>query len=174
MALNLFRSFSRSIPSVALRGSFPLVTQTIRLEPAIIEYVNKHRQLNRFSTEAGGQLFGLVNTDEVRVVLATGPYRGDERGRFNYRSNSMAAQQAIEIQAKAGLLYLGEWHTHAEDKPNASESDMDAMKKLLASSKLNVNALLMLIVGRMGELDGLGLYSVGNFEINHWILVEDD
>ena len=174
MAVNRLRCLFRNTPANALRGTSTLVTQTIRLEPDVLEYVNKHRQLNSSSTEAGGQLFGIVSADEVRVVLATGPYRGDERGRYGYRSNSRAAQLAIEKQAKAGLLYLGEWHTHAEDRPSASGSDMDAMRRLLARSKLNVNALLMLIVGRSGELDGLDLSSVGTSKVDQWILVHDD
>jgi integrative and conjugative element protein (TIGR02256 family) len=174
MAVKLLKCFFRSSPTIALRGISALVTQTIRLEPAVLEYVYKHRQLNSSSTEAGGQLFGIVSADEIRVVLATGPYRGDERGRYDYRSNPMAAQKAVERQAKAGLLYLGEWHTHAEDRPSASGSDMDAMRRLLVRSKLNVNALLMLIVGRSSELNGLDLRSVSTSKVDLWILVRDD
>lgn len=174
MAMSLLRWFCRSDTAIALRGTSTLVTQTIRLEPAVLKHVNKYRQLNSFSTEAGGQLFGIVSVDKIRVVLATGPYQGDERGRYHYRSNSMAAQQAIEKHAKTGLLYLGEWHTHAEDRPSVSKSDMDAMRKLLIRSKLNVNALLMMIVGRSIELDGLDLRSVGTSKVDQWILVHDD
>ena len=70
----------------------------------------------------------------------------------------------IETFAKKGLYYLGEWHTHAEDFPTASASDIDAMNKLLNNSKLNVNGLLMLIVGRSNLLSGYSvtLFNKGN------------
>ena len=132
----LARLFCQRAPTISVRATSERVVQTFRLEPSVLYHVGKHRQLGALSTEAGGQLFGLINANEVRVVLATGPYRGDERGRYHYRSNSQVAQRTIERQAKKGFLYLGEWHTHAEDYPIASSSDMDTMRKLLTHSKL--------------------------------------
>lgn len=169
MAVSL-KWFGRSAPAISLRGTSANVTQILLLEPAVLEHVVKYRQRSSSAIEAGGQLFGLLSVAEVRVLMATGPYQGDERGRFHYRSNPKAAQLEIEKQAKSGLLYLGEWHTHAEDCPSASEPDMDAMRRLLQSSKLNVNALLMLIVGRSSELNGFDLRSVGTSEVDQWRL----
>jgi len=172
--IKLCKWFYRDVPAVALRGTSGRISQTLRLEPAVLKHVGKRRQMTAASTEAGGQLFGLVSEEEVRILSATGPYRGDERSRYFYRSNPRAAQRAVEKHAKAQLLYLGEWHTHAEDCPSASESDMDAMRRLLAHSKLNVSTLLMLIVGRSSRLDGLFLSSVGDSEVDQWRLLQDD
>lgn len=107
------------------------------------------------------------------MVVATGPYRGDERGRYHYRSNPKAAQKMIERQSRDGLLYLGEWHTHAEDFPSASTSDLDAMNKLLWRSKLNVSEMLMLIVGQSNEIEGYKLSSISNTDLNDWKLTYD-
>ena len=81
-----------------------------------------------------------------------------------------AAQRAIEEQSKAALLYLGEWHTHAEDIPSASGLDDDAMQQLLKRSQLNSNALLMLIVGRVETTSGLALFSVAPERVFRWNL----
>lgn len=134
--------------------------QSIVLEQTALDYVFRHRQISSWSNEAGGQLFGTVDQDVVRVTHATGPYPGDERSRVRYRSNPAAAQRAIAAQSNLGLLYLGEWHTHAEDMPQASNLDNDAMQKLINSSDLNVTALLMLIVGRLPSEKGLALFSI--------------
>lgn len=162
--MKLLKWFQRPNEHVLISGVSDGVRQTLILEPTVLEHVEKSRQLNSFSTEAGGQLFGYANEHEIRVTLATGPYRQDQRGRYHYRSNHNAAQKMIETCAKEGLYYLGEWHTHAEDFPTASASDVDAMNKLLRHSKLNVNGLLMLIVGRSNFLTGycITLFNQGN------------
>lgn len=141
-------------------GSMHSVAQTVTLDPAVLAHVLGNRQLRAWSKEAGGQLFGVIAPGCICVRVATGPYRGDERSRYRYRSNPEAAQRAIEECSAQGLLYLGEWHTHAEDYPNASGLDGGAMKLLMANSRLNSDSLLLLIVGRAGGAQGLGLWSV--------------
>ncbi|SRR6266481_4903190 len=173
MAIMCPKWLFRTLSPVGIRGTSDKFHQHLWLEPSVLEHISAFRQVGRYSTESGGQLFGKVSIDEVRVIIATGPYRGDERGRFHYRSNPKAAQREIIKQAKNGLLYLGEWHTHAEDNPIASESDNDTMKRLLNCSKLNVNTLLMLIVGRITDLDGFLLCSVGTSKIDLWKLTQN-
>lgn len=145
-------------------------TQTIILEAAMLSYMQQHRQTAPWASEAGGQLFGLIDDNAIRVIRATGPYVSDERSRYHYRSNSASAQCAIEAQAQAGLLYLGEWHSHAEDHPNESDLDKDAMSRLMANSKLNCNALLLLIVGRISGPEGLAIISVAPDKVRRWYL----
>jgi len=123
-----------------------------------------------FASEAGGQLFGTISSATVSIEIATGPYLGDERSRYRYRSNAKAAQLAIEQQAKKALLYLGEWHTHAEDHPSASSLDVDAMQRLIANSRLNSSALLMLIVGLKKNAKGMALFTATNTGSQQWAL----
>jgi integrative and conjugative element protein (TIGR02256 family) len=132
--------------------------------------VHRYRQTSERATEAGGQLFGAITPELILVSRATGPYPGDERSRYRYRSDPAAAQRAIRQQSKSGLLYLGEWHTHAEDAPDASGLDDDAMRRILERSQLNSNALLMLIVGRNTTVVGLGLWTVAAERVHQWDL----
>lgn len=115
----------------------------------------QHRQLNAKALEAGGQLFGTVSEEVVRVVKATGPYRKDERSRSRYRSHPGIAQQMIDTQSRVGLLYLGEWHSHAQDMPSPSPYDIAAMTTLQARSKLNTTSILLFIVGRRNVPGGI-------------------
>ena len=161
MVVKLPRFFGRVDSQRSVRGSTPGTSQILLIESSLLKHIKVHRQLKIASTEAGGQLFGVVSESLVHVIAATGPYWSDERRRYHYRSNQSAAQKAIEMQSQAGLLYLGEWHTHAEDEPVASSSDMDAMARLLKNSALNVNPLLMIIVGQLASLNGLNDYWVG-------------
>lgn len=74
------------------------------------------------------------------------------------------------MQSVRGLLYLGEWHSHAEDRPHYSALDLEAMRLLLMHSTLNTNTLLMLIIGRVDALDGMGLWTISRSSIDQWQL----
>lgn len=136
-------------------------SQRIRITTPVLQHLAKHRQLSGTATEAGGQLFGSVSRNEVIVAQATGPYRDDERSRFQYRSDEATAQRAIAARAKHGVIYLGEWHTHAEARPTPSGSDESAMASLFARSSLNTSSVLLIIVGCDTSHHGLCVSSFG-------------
>jgi integrative and conjugative element protein (TIGR02256 family) len=154
----------------SLVGRLASVSQQVLIDVDALAHVRQHRQWSPWAKEAGGQLFGTIGREQILVTAATGPYPRDERSRYRYRSDPAAAQHAIRAQAESGMLYLGEWHTHAEDHPGASGLDGDAMRLLLANSQLNSNALLMLIVGRMTTVDSLGLWTVAAERVDQWRL----
>lgn len=166
--MRLFRRARVVVPPVT--GHLAGVDQRVRLGANVLSKVREHRQLSSRATEAGGQLFGTITAELIDVIEATGPYTGDERSRYRYRSNPAAAQRAVQEQSQAGLLYLGEWHTHAEDFPGASGLDDVAMQLLLARSQLNSNALMMLIVGRVEAVAGLALFMVAPERVCQWNL----
>ena len=150
----------------------PKSSQRILFKESVIEHMARHRQLSWYSREAGGQLFGSFTSNEVLVLKATGPYRGDQRGRSSYRSSPQAAQQAIDRQAGEGLFYLGEWHTHPEDHPGASGADLDAMAKMRGASSTRLDTLLMVIQGRSAGPMGLALYSHGPDGLIQWRVLD--
>jgi integrative and conjugative element protein (TIGR02256 family) len=133
-------------------------SQRLVVGPRALARVNKLRQRHICAKEAGGQLFGSVTDAVVSVELAVGPHKGDDRTRYSYRSNPIAAQKCIEANHALGLRYLGEWHTHAEASPKASGADRDTMRSLYRRSSLNVSALLLLIRGTDALPGGASLY----------------
>lgn len=165
-------SFTKSMSKYSVIGHLDQNYQTLWIAPTVLQHVNRHLQSTPWATEAGGQLFGTINAEHVCVTEVSGPYTGDERSRYRYRSNPTAAQRAIEERHKRGLLYLGEWHTHAEINPSASSMDDDAMRRLISSSKLNSDALLMMIVGRARGTAGLAVWSVFSETMRQWSLSE--
>lgn len=147
-------------------------SQRIVIEKDVLDRMARYQQLSWYSREAGGQLFGSINASEVLVSVATGPYRGDQRWRSSYRSNAKAAQRAIDQNAKSGLFYLGEWHTHPEEHPKASTADLDAIAKLRSASETRSSALLMLIQGKADGVLGLALYSLGSEGLTRWTIFQ--
>lgn len=154
-------------------AALPESSQRIVIASEVIAHIGRFRQRSWLSREAGGQLFGAIQTGDVIVSVATGPYKGDQRWRSSYRSNAKAAQGAIDEFSKQGLLYLGEWHTHPEDFPSASSADNDAMKRLCDASRTRVNSLLMVIQGRSDDIAGIALYSSGPDGLVRWTVVDD-
>jgi len=153
---------------MALVAALPECSQRVVIMNRALEHMARYRQLSWYSREAGGQLFGTVSSSEVVVLTATGPYRGDQRRRTSYRSNPEAAQRSIDEQAGEGHLYLGEWHTHPEDRPNASGTDVDAMAKLQRASSTRLTNLLMVIQGRASGERGVALHSFGVDGLTRW------
>lgn len=145
--------------------TFPGARQSLRIEPSVLRHIRRYRQVRPSAREGGGQLYGAVTDERVTVSHVAGPRRTDERGRFWFRSDPKKAQIDIERFARRSLLYLGEWHTHAEAAPRPSGSDEQAMRQIYARSLLNTNALLLVILGcvksgddiRVWYLDGSGV-----------------
>lgn len=157
------------MPSVF--GQLEAVEQRVELSADALAHMYGYRQTSSRATEAGGQLFGVITPELIQVFRATGPYPADDRSRYRYRSNSAAAQMAIQKQFQARPAYcIGEWHTHAEDQPDSSGLDDDTMRLLVTRSQLNSNALLMLIVGRKKTVESLALWAIAPDRIYKWAL----
>ncbi|WP_407060400.1 Mov34/MPN/PAD-1 family protein [Burkholderia ubonensis] len=142
--------------------------QRVEISNAALAHFHRHRQRRAWAREAGGQIFGTVTAEVVRVLEAYGPRRTDERTRISFRSDPVSAQQEIDRCAQRGLVYLGEWHTHPEPRPTASSTDLDAFARLLGRSSLKLNALLLLIQGTGDAGDALSVYSGSRNEITRW------
>ena len=168
----MIRSFTKFSPKCSVVGHLVESYQTLWISPLALQHVNRHRQSTSWAAEAGGQLFGTINSEQVCVTNVSGPYIGDERSRFRYRSNQIAAQRSIEEHHMRGLLYLGDWHTHAENNPSVSNLDDNAMRCLISSSKLNSDSLLMMIVGRARGAAGLAVWCVSGMNMRQWSLRE--
>ena len=134
-------------------------SQVIVLRPRVLKHIGRYRQTKWWQREAGGQLFGLVTDKVLHVELATGPYQGDLRSRYNYRSHPGLAQREILRQRELGLYYCGDWHTHPEPRPTASDEDMQTISTLAKRSDLRLNCVVMLIQGAGMGADGLAVYS---------------
>lgn len=142
--------------------------QEIVLRPAVIEHMHRHRQTSWWKCEAGGQLFAKFNDTVLDVVLATGPYHSDFRSRFGYRSAPASAQREIRKKRECDLYYCGDWHTHPQRFPAASDEDFETIAKLQARSDLRLGAVLMVILGTALDQRGVAVYVRTSETIVQW------
>lgn len=115
------------------------------------------RQRGFFSREAGGQMFARLSPNHWRIEAATGPRRNDRRGRFHFWPDRKAEQEEINLFYEKGLEFVGDWHTHPEDIPRPSRSDITSVENIVRESVHRLPGILMCIVGRREPPQGLWL-----------------
>ncbi|WP_454690197.1 Mov34/MPN/PAD-1 family protein [Achromobacter aloeverae] len=100
--------------------------------------------------ESGGILLGTVHDRGILVTKATRPSRFDlkfpylfDRAPFGHRA---IARRQWQI-SKGTVRYIGEWHTHPQDKPYPSGLDLHEWGRL-AACRQDGRSLLSVIVGR--------------------------
>ncbi|MFX1803066.1 Mov34/MPN/PAD-1 family protein [Paraburkholderia sp. A1RO-5] len=145
----------------------------VELADQVLETLNRHRQLDSLSREAGGQLFARFGADRMRILRATEPTLRSRRGRTYFWPSRREEQREIESLYAEGLHYVGDWHSHPEPYPEPSPDDIDKIEGIYAKSKHDLNCILMLIVGTSEDTEGLWLGSVSKGGVNRAALTEE-
>lgn len=140
----------------------------ILFAPEALKHLRRHRQRGFCAKEAGGQLFGTRIKTGLKVIVASGPYKGDARTRTSYRSDPAAASRMIGSMRKMGLIYLGEWHTHPEKYPHPSGSDFGAFVRLCANSEHASATLILAIQGEAATPLGLAVLTLDDDRLTPW------
>jgi integrative and conjugative element protein (TIGR02256 family) len=143
--------------------------QYLVLNKVVLNHFHKWRQLHPGMAEAGGQLFGVTKGTTITISLATGPRRSDRRGRFFFLADRFSERLEISALHKTGLHYFGDWHTHPQNSPTPSSTDLATMADLFARSKHELHAFVMVIVGTADFSIGL---HVSLHEANAWSKLE--
>ena len=129
--------------------------QTLIITDAVLAHFDRHRQLTPRSNEAGGQLFARIEGAKIIIERATGPRASDRRAAFSFIPNRLAERREIKQLFKAGLHYVGDWHTHAEPNPRPSETDLRSFREMFRKSRRQLESFVMIIVGAEPMPDGL-------------------
>lgn len=135
----------------------------VKIACAVLDVFERHRHRRPFQFEAGGGLFMAEDRNDYVLVEATGPSRLDIRTPVTFSPCSTALNRVVRTRRKQGRFFVGLWHTHAEDRPNPSSRDFDGIQRLFKNNRHDLNAMLMIIVGRDPFPDGLWV-SMHNME----------
>lgn len=130
----------------------------IYLSDEVISVFKKYIQNDLKKPEAGGIITGKVYKKLVEILNSSEPTVLDERSRFNFKRSFKSAQIYINekfIESKGEEIYLGEWHTHPEDVPTPSQTDIKDFNKTITKNKLNSDIHFMIIVGRIAIYVGI-------------------
>lgn len=130
-------------------------SQILVLTDHVLAHFRIHRQARWHSREAGGQLFARIDGPSIVVSEATGPRPSDRRGWNRYVPDRRAEQIEITSRHKLGLDYVGDWHTHREDVPTPSETDIQNIGECVRRSRHELRGFLLIVVGRANPPLGL-------------------
>jgi integrative and conjugative element protein (TIGR02256 family) len=133
----------------------PGLSRRVVIGDAVLSVMRRHRQWPFFN-EAGGLLFATIGQDAIHIVEATTPTRRDGCGSDYFEIDLNCAQSTIDERFQHGLHYVGEWHTHPVSRPVPSAKDRTTIASAFAKSKHGLQALILVIVGR--RFDGEGLW----------------
>jgi len=126
---------------------------TLQIRPDVLQMMLAYRQTNDGSSEAGGILLGrmIVDSEDVIIDEATVPTNKDTRLRFFFHralaSGAKRIRQAWR-ETHGTRNYLGEWHTHPEDRPTPSSLDISNWQNILRKARVEQDYLFFLILGR--------------------------
>lgn len=115
--------------------------------PSVLGRLLSYRQLNLSCKEAAGVLIGERRGPHLVVHQASEPGKGDirRRGFVDRRGpHHQAAVKEAFLSSSGRLQYIGEWHTHPEDVPSPSSTDLNSWKRYLVADE----PMVLLIVGR--------------------------
>lgn len=121
----------------------------VYFSPQVLDVFNQYIQ-GENDPEAGGILLGHVRGVHLEILEATVPTPKDHRLKYFFERLLHGHQGIAERRWRDtnGLVrYLGEWHTHPEDRPTPSGLDISEWRKL-ASSRKDRRPMLAAIVGR--------------------------
>ena len=129
--------------------------QTLILTDAVLVHLDSHRQLDAKSREAGGQLFACIDESNIVVERATGPRPSDRRSILSFVPDRIAERREINNLFRAGMHFVGDWHTHPEPQPRPSKTDIRSFRNMFRKSRHQLAGFVMIIVGTAEAPDGL-------------------
>lgn len=100
--------------------------------------------------ERGGILLGSIYEKKIVINRVSIPTIFDSSSKFSFVRDKKSAQLFIDYEftnSGGKIIYLGEWHTHPEESPTPSSTDIIMIKKQLKENFTNEQFLLLLIVG---------------------------
>lgn len=117
----------------------------IIVETAVLQTLNRYRQLHHSQPEQGGVFIGEVRLPHIIITHVTEPSPYDRASRFGFVRKKQHHQAMVDQlwQTSGGYLtYIGEWHTHPEANPLPSATDMSSWHKGLPKKSTAIVAII--------------------------------
>ena len=109
--------------------------------------INEQRKDHK---ESGGILLGYTYEDYDEILELGHPSKADKSRLFSFIRKKKNAQTKINKawnQSGGHLIYLGEWHTHPGHIPDPSSQDLNMIKNMLRTTRMEISHLYLIIAG---------------------------
>ena len=116
--------------------SIAIAEYEVNFIDTVLSIFEKFKQREPKQNEAGGILLGQVKDKKIFITRVTFPNAFDSSSRTSFKRNRRILQVLIDYEfenSEGKNNYLGEWHTHPEECPYPSATDLtminDQLKK---------------------------------------------
>ena len=137
----------------------------LSISKIVLNVFNKYIQDDEQSPESGGIVTGKIYDDLIEILNCSEPSDLDTSSRYNFNRSFKTAQNFINERfeiSNGKEVYLGEWHTHPEDIPTPSKTDINSFTKTIKKNRLNSKVHFMIIIGRVSIY--IGIYFNSKFK----------
>ena len=124
----------------------------LKIDKKPIENMLSYAQDTIEKDEAGGVILGrfIKGSNNIVIDVNTEPMKGDIRTRTRFKRGKKKHQKIInEIweESEGTCNYIGEWHTHPEENPSPSTTDIKSWTKILRNDIFSSKYLYFIIIG---------------------------
>lgn len=141
----------------------------IRFNLDILSKLDSFRQVKQNMPEAGGVLIGEVyGNNGFWIKDVTFPCRNDVSSRIRFIRQDPKHQEIVDewhTKSNGTMQYLGEWHSHPQEKPSPSLIDIESWRNLaltMDSQMGNQPFLLLILSMRDIHKDWIAIYNEKN------------
>jgi integrative and conjugative element protein (TIGR02256 family) len=127
------------------------------LADEVVAEITRFTRPDEADLEAGGILLGCYRGPHVEILECTTPMPSDKRTRYGFVRRDPGHQRRALAAWKASdrtVNFVGEWHTHPEERPSPSQVDRDTWADQM--DRRRDDALIFVIAGRASFYCGRG------------------
>lgn len=115
----------------------------------------------KYPNEFGGLLLGRYSHSnrrvEIKDFILCKSYKSS-RYFFERGIEGLKEQLLKHYNSIPSLIYVGEWHTHPDNPPIPSQTDLSAMRMLVANKNVLITNPVLIIFGISSRLASLKIY----------------
>jgi len=124
---------------------------SLSIDDSVNDLFQRYISSYDFRIESGGIIIGILNPANNQIVITdvTEPCIKDKRSPFSYIRSSHGHQEIMDRlweESNQRKTYLGEWHTHCQESPIPSKTDIKNWTEISRRSH-NSSDLFFIIVG---------------------------
>lgn len=117
--------------------------------------------IEHYPKEFGGFLIGRYSEDLKTVYIKeTILPKKFKASKFSFERGIEGVKETLEIYYKAreSMIYVGEWHTHPDNEPTPSSTDINALEEIANHDEVKIKNPILLIMGINKTKKELGFY----------------
>ena len=145
--------------TIAWQWNWPGVDTHLLVSRDVASLLENYRQ-RRLDVERGGQLFvDPSGANGLVLALATPPHKDDRSGKTWLELNIDRCRKEVEQANVVGLRLVGYWHTHPQNIPMISTTDIKSFSNFAVRYTQDLPQPLAIIVGNSSNPEGIKAWS---------------